>query len=226
MFYVIGDIHGNYERLKSLVAKINPKKTDTIVFLGDYVDRGTRNLDCLRYVYNLSKKYDNVICLKGNHESMMIEYLNRNKLKFTNNFKNEVWLYNGGDKSLTEFIEFAQTHSTEWEEIYNWVKNLPFIYQLDDKHMCAHAGYDAQKNVKDENACVWSRNEFYSFYRGDKIWLVGHTPVQNFGSEIPMFLENNIILLDTGSFMPNGKITCMLVDKKEDKYVYSYCQSD
>ena len=36
----IGDIHGEYFKLKNLIKKLKPHKSDTVVFLGDYIDRG------------------------------------------------------------------------------------------------------------------------------------------------------------------------------------------
>ena len=38
--YTIGDIHGQLEKLENLIAKLNLGKNDTLIFLGDYVDRG------------------------------------------------------------------------------------------------------------------------------------------------------------------------------------------
>ena len=40
MRYAIGDIHGHAAALTALFAAIHPQPDDTLVFLGDYVDRG------------------------------------------------------------------------------------------------------------------------------------------------------------------------------------------
>lgn len=43
----ISDIHGEYEKLCSVLNKIDPKKEDTIIFMGDYIDRGNKSKeDC------------------------------------------------------------------------------------------------------------------------------------------------------------------------------------
>ena len=45
VMYVVPDIHGEYNKLMTLMGKINEEKRpeDTIVFLGDYIDRGKRS---------------------------------------------------------------------------------------------------------------------------------------------------------------------------------------
>lgn len=39
--YVVGDIHGMYNRLMSLMNNFSLKDDDLLIFLGDYIDRGT-----------------------------------------------------------------------------------------------------------------------------------------------------------------------------------------
>lgn len=69
-YYAIGDIHGNFVALKNLVECISPTKKDTVIFLGDYVDRGASTKEVIEYVIKLREK-TNVISLRGNHEVMM-----------------------------------------------------------------------------------------------------------------------------------------------------------
>lgn len=52
----IGDIHGEIEKLNSLLDKIKPKKDDTLVFLGDYIDRGKNSKEVIEKLLELSKK--------------------------------------------------------------------------------------------------------------------------------------------------------------------------
>ncbi len=69
--YVIGDIHGNLETLMKLIETIDEKKPSFVIFLGDIVDRGPKQLECLLLVLSLKilypKKY---FILKGNHETL------------------------------------------------------------------------------------------------------------------------------------------------------------
>ena len=47
MNYVISDIHGDYDRYKALIEKINLHDEDNLYVLGDVVDRGNRGIDIL-----------------------------------------------------------------------------------------------------------------------------------------------------------------------------------
>lgn len=69
--YIIGDIHGNLESLLKLYEIINKKNPKLVIFLGDIVDRGPKQVECLVFVLALKilepEKY---FLLKGNHETL------------------------------------------------------------------------------------------------------------------------------------------------------------
>ena len=73
--FAIGDIHGCYEKLRRLMASLpyDPQR-DTLVFLGDYIDRGPQSKDVLNYLCELRQQLDKLILLIGNHEYLMLEY--------------------------------------------------------------------------------------------------------------------------------------------------------
>lgn len=65
---VIGDLHGDYDALKSALSIVNPIK-DGIIFLGDYADRGPYGVEVIDAVDSLMRNHSrNVFALKGNHE--------------------------------------------------------------------------------------------------------------------------------------------------------------
>ena len=64
--FVISDIHGEYEQLKTLLAKMNFGEQDKLYVLGDVVDRGPEPIRALQFLMRLP----NCICLVGNHEFM------------------------------------------------------------------------------------------------------------------------------------------------------------
>ena len=68
MNYVIGDIHGEISKLKSLIKYILiADKDPTLIFIGDYIDKGEDSFETLRYLVQLCKQSDCVF-LWGNHE--------------------------------------------------------------------------------------------------------------------------------------------------------------
>ena len=73
--FAIGDIHGCYEKLRELMDRLpyEPGK-DRLVFLGDYIDRGSDSARVLDYLCQLREDNPNMICLLGNHEYLLLEY--------------------------------------------------------------------------------------------------------------------------------------------------------
>jgi len=63
----IGDIHGMLDPLIQLIDELKPTKDDTLVFLGDLVDKGPDSAGVVRYVRTLTE-FTNVVLVKGNHE--------------------------------------------------------------------------------------------------------------------------------------------------------------
>ena len=62
---------------------------------------------------------------------------------------------------------------------------------------------------------LWLRTEFYEEYAGPQTVVIGHTPVQCFdrSRSHPLSFRNHIIDIDTGSYLPNGHISCLSVRK-------------
>ena len=61
---VVGDLHGCYDTFMKLLAKcdFNPE-TDLVVSVGDLIDRGTQNVECLKL---LDEAW--FFAVKGNHD--------------------------------------------------------------------------------------------------------------------------------------------------------------
>jgi serine/threonine protein phosphatase 1 len=71
----IGDIHGNYRALADLLEKLLPQmhSDDSLVFLGDYIDRGPDSKGCVEEIVRLQKEARfPVVTLLGNHEEWML----------------------------------------------------------------------------------------------------------------------------------------------------------
>jgi len=99
--YVLGDIHGNLESLMKLIEVIDENKPRLVISLGDIVDRGTRQLECLIIVLALKiLKSDYFYILRGNHETLEMNqaygffYEFIQKFKDYNNFSEILAVYN------------------------------------------------------------------------------------------------------------------------------------
>lgn len=69
MVYIMSDIHGDFDRYRKMFKKINLTENDSLVILGDVVDRGDNGVAILLDVM----KRNNVTLLMGNHEQMMLD---------------------------------------------------------------------------------------------------------------------------------------------------------
>lgn len=77
MIYAMSDIHGCAQEFEVALASVdlgNPE--NQLILLGDYCDRGPESLRVFQMVMELQKKYPGqVISLRGNHEEMLLEYV-------------------------------------------------------------------------------------------------------------------------------------------------------
>ena len=67
----IGDVHGCSVALRTLIEAIQPTPLDTLVFLGDYIDRGPDSRGVIEQVIALGERCQ-VVPLLGNHEEMLL----------------------------------------------------------------------------------------------------------------------------------------------------------
>lgn len=73
----VGDIHGHLDRLEALMAEVAPAPDDTVVFLGDYIDRGPDSRGVIEYLIGFGERFPGAgaIFLRGNHEQLFLDFL-------------------------------------------------------------------------------------------------------------------------------------------------------
>jgi len=91
----IGDIHGCMTALEVLLQSIDLQPDDTLVTLGDYVDRGPDTRRVLDRLIALSRTHY-LVALRGNHEHMMLEARLDSRAAVA-------WLENGGREALDSY---------------------------------------------------------------------------------------------------------------------------
>ena len=154
--YLIGDIHGDLFRLKELMALVfqHITKDDTLVFLGDYIDRGERSFEVIELIISLTKIF-NTVCLKGNHEQMFLDYLEGVK-------DEKIYFYNGGRATVNSYKKNMGEMKLP-EHHRNFFSQLKTFYEGDD-FIAVHAGLDPSENhVEDQHEydILWIRERFY-----------------------------------------------------------------
>lgn len=91
----VGDIHGCAKALRTMIELIAPQPDDTVIFLGDYVDRGPNSRDVIDQILTLQKEC-NVVPLRGNHEIMLLGIL-------MSGLSPDLWLNSGGRATVTSY---------------------------------------------------------------------------------------------------------------------------
>src|SRR6188768_3456861 len=92
----IGDIHGCLLQFNDLLNLVKPAKGDQVILLGDYVDRGPDSRGVLNRIIELKKSGMNLVCLRGNHEVMMVAARNGSS-------DQKMWLGVGGLQTLGSY---------------------------------------------------------------------------------------------------------------------------
>lgn len=67
MIFVIGDIHGELAKLKSLITVLSAFQIEKLIFVGDYIDKGPESKETLDFLIQLSERIPCVF-LEGDHE--------------------------------------------------------------------------------------------------------------------------------------------------------------
>jgi len=201
--FVFGDIHGCHRSLIALLDLAAPDmSTDTLIFLGDYVNRGPDSRRVIDHLLALRRQSRRVITLMGNHEQMFLGFLQGEE--------SEVFLRNGGEETLESYgIKkplptvpvglFPPDHVA-------FVNDL-MLYWEDDEYIFVHAGLQPGVHLSQQSPAwlLWARDRFiHSNHDFGKRVIYGHTPFDQ-----PK-VEDNKIGIDTGAVY-GGKLSCLVL---------------
>ena len=201
--WVIGDIHGYVETLKSLIENLNLGSKDIVICLGDMVDRGPESAG----VVKLFMEKENLYSLKGNHEQMLLM-----DWEETNGLGN--YSHDGFWSSLSPLSR------EEMIEIMTFIRFLPTEIIL-DKFRLVHAGYCDMPYAESleqqtDTERLWSRDIFTVNYPFDqeRTVIVGHTIIQNYGVIGDNEVWNSTKLLKDGRASAIGIDTGIYLQKE------------
>lgn len=224
--FAIGDIHGDLDQLKDLLRRMGPVgKGDTIVLLGDYVDRGPQSRQVIDFVrHELPKTGAEIIALRGNHEDAWLRVIDQGWDGFVlppgNGCLACLRSYTGGPVPT---LKDQPETDDEWEalltgsffpdDVVQWMRDLPCWYE-DDYAIYVHAGLPEvagrflhPSEVPNPAVMLWTRTlKFFEEYDGKTV-IVGHTVTSLLPPELSSFSPENpedvwageqVIAVDTG----------------------------
>ncbi len=190
--FAISDIHGCYKTFYELVVNtIKLKKSDHLILLGDYIDRGDKSKEVIDFIIDLSGKGFNITPLTGNHELMMTDaYHNQDMLP--------LWLMNSGLSTLSSFdIQDIREMDNHYLDFFS---NLEY-YRVSGNFIFVHAGFDdyATNPFLDTRSMVWEcRFSYDNPHLRNKTIIHGHRPKTIAYVKRMISEKSKVIPVDTG----------------------------
>ncbi|AAD35823.1 metallophosphatase [Thermotoga maritima MSB8] len=198
MTYAVGDIHGCFYALKSLLEKLPLSEEDELIFMGDYVDRGPNSREVIEFLIELSKHH-RCIFLRGNHEEMLLNCVK-------NGSDCDLWFFNGARSTVESFGGVE-----EIKKFLPFFENTVYHYEKEN-YVFVHGGVRPGVSLEDQDPfdLVWIRDEF--IYSENplpgKIVVFGHTPFEE------PFVSRDKIGIDTGCVY-GGRLTALRVEDRK-----------
>lgn len=219
--FVLGDIHGMYDKLVEALKLANfDYNNDTLIQLGDIVDRGPKSYECVEELL----KIKNLIAIRGNHDATWTGSLDTGKN----------WLYDqGGRETLLSYTRSTDCGNDPTRipvEHQLFFANQKNYYVDKDNNLFIHGGFNRHLPLaeQDQEVFLWDRDLFlaalsykamqqnehpFKYKDNFKEIFIGHTPTTYWNSTVPINAAN-IWNVDTGSGK-GGLLTIMDIKTKE-----------
>jgi serine/threonine protein phosphatase 1 len=225
--YAVGDIHGRADLLEEMQDTISahaarfPARSVTVVFLGDYVDRGPATRKVVDLLLDFAARRHRSIFLMGNHEEAMLRFL-------IDPQDGHQWRLFGGPETLASYgvdtaefrfgRGFGEARAAFLAALpaphQNFFLSLKFSSAIGDFFFC-HAGVrpGVGLDAQDPHDLIWIRDEFLYWRHDFGMTIVhGHTPVPE-----PELLPNRVNV-DTGAYA-TGRLTCAVIQGGEIEFL-------
>jgi len=193
----VGDIHGCANPLRVILKDIDPQPEDTIVFLGDCINRGPDSKDVIEQIIALKDKC-HVETILGNHEEMLLGAYQGGKSDHA------FWCKFGGDTTLASYgvataKDIPGEHLLFIAHCKDYLETEDFIF--------VHAGCSSFKPLNENSGSVlrWDRlDKDKPPHESGKTIVCGHTVQKQ------IFDLGHICCIDTGcGVWPGGRLTAI-----------------
>ena len=235
----IGDIHGDLESFERLLTRLPPLDSeDTVVFLGDFIDRGAYSAEVVERARKMAEQGPaKVIALRGNHEDAWLRVIDEGWFEFlfprSNGCLETLRSYQGRagqdlEAPDADDLEAMQRGGFFPPDVVDWMRGLPHYYE-DEHAIYVHAGLKRMNGefvhpslVEPQRSLLWLRDrDFFENYRG-KLIVFGHTTPRHLPTEMSSFTPDDpndmwagvaCVGLDTGAGK-GGFLTALVLPEK------------
>jgi Calcineurin-like phosphoesterase len=229
--FATGDIHGDLDALLHVEAQLPAlDEGDTLVFLGDYLDRGPCSAQVIDHVRSLSRRTRaRVVALRGNHEDAWLKVIDEGWPEFVmppgHGCREAMESFIGElDGPLDQtMMEVMFSGSFFPLDVVEWMRSLPYFYE-DEHAIYVHAGLSRRGNdfahpseLDDKTPLLWLRDHhFFRNYRGKRV-VFGHTVTEYLPEELSSYTPEDptdmwagpcTVGVDTGAGK-GGFLTCI-----------------
>jgi serine/threonine protein phosphatase 1 len=190
--FAISDIHGCFKTFYELIVNtIKLQKSDQLILLGDYIDRGKQIKEVVDFIIDLRKEGFNTSVLAGNHEVMLIDsYNDIDQLS--------LWMMNSG---FTTLDSFGISDIRDIDPVYmNFFNSLEY-YKIIGNVIFVHAGFDdlAADPFSDPRSMIWETHDSYhNRLLSGKTIIHGHRPKTIAYVKKLIAGKSKVIAIDTG----------------------------
>ena len=226
--FAIGDTHGEPEHLSRLLDRFPVLDAgDTVVFVGDYLDRGPRARELVSQVMSLPGRTPaKVVCLRGNHEDSWLRVVREGWDEFVvpprNGCLATARSFMGGPpprrgEEPTDHDMLAMTTGNFFPaDVVAWLDALPYWYE-DEHAIYVHAGLPRSDDggrflhpaaVEDPVVLLWIRTQdFFRNYDGKRV-VFGHTPTEFLPQELSAYTPDDATDLFLGDHVVGTDTRC------------------
>ncbi len=238
--YVIPEIHGALESIEIIFNRILPlrfslNQEDSVILLGDYIDKGLNSAKVLDLIIRLKQEYgERFICIKGNHEDTLLKVLKSEQ-------EYRTWLLQGGIATIKSYLDAANLDSEPESFPFSrlsdiipvahieFLNSLPTHIVLED-YVLFHGGFDLTKSIEDTSEYMWVadihtskiikklvRDKQDPLLSKNKIYIGAH----NFKSKLP-FIYAKYFMLGGGApskliLFELNSMTCAMIKQGKSR---------
>lgn len=239
MHYVIGDVHGCFDELMTLIEKIEARDGEAqFILVGDLIDRGPKTWDVLQWALENITPDGKYQCMRGNHEQLALEWWKEYRKWYAH-----AWQGYARPKSEYDIADVLYANVTpqgvqgyhnpeDFKELVDFWSNLPYHKTLSVKtvsdrevrYRIVHGWFDyyeGEHTIMQHNTNLWERNYWGNRGNPEEIIVFGHTPtiahdftLRGCGQDLPGLIcyRDNAINVDCGCVYGKGEynVPCML----------------
>lgn len=231
MHYVIGDIHNELQKLRSILNQINLTPSDELIVLGDAFDRGGFDADPAGVYFALSEIRGKCTWIRGNHDQWLADYIKEYYSKSERRRKKmHPYTYNSFELMTQRLTEVDMLN------LADLIYSLPLQKELEiggKKYLLAHAMTSPVGVPQKRDYYLMGTYDLDAFFLegiDGFISMCGHTPTGNvLWCRKNMYLDEykesiwrnekeNVFLMDCGCGFESGRLACMCIETGERFY--------